>query len=85
MAIVASLGLTYVLDNRKDKQDKFLRDMLKKQVDDTLDDTKTQLRDLRISQEEIKNKLVTQEKVEEVVSAKISAYQQQQKVEEVKR
>jgi len=46
VAFVSSLGLTYLLDKYKDKQDKNLRDELKDRLNSTLSETKTKITDL---------------------------------------
>jgi len=46
VAIISSLGLTYILDQRRDRQDKYLRELLSKDVVDTINQSKEQLNSL---------------------------------------
>ena len=46
MSIISALGLTFLLDQYKDKKDKNLRDEIKDRVSSTLDDIRKKVNDL---------------------------------------
>lgn len=72
IAIISSLGLTYMLDSYKDRQDKNLRDELKDRVQSSLADTQNKLDQLLEKQREIESRMVSREHVEDIVKTRIN-------------
>lgn len=68
LAIVTSVGVTYLLDKFKDKKDESLRNELKDRLYSTLSENTSRLRQLEIKQDELEQKLVEHTEVEEVVN-----------------
>lgn len=63
VAVLSSLGITYVLDSYKNKQDKNLRDEIKDRVYQSINDQKKALTDLEMAQNQIKSELVSRSEV----------------------
>ena len=53
LAVVTSVGVTYLLDKFKDKKDDVLRNELKDRLYSSLQDNVTRLRSLEIKQDEL--------------------------------
>ena len=76
VSIVSSLGLTYLLDKYKDKQDKNLRDELKDRVNSTLDDTKSKITDLEQQQNRLGALILDKDRIEAMLDQKIRKIQE---------
>ena len=83
IAIISSLGLTYLLDSYKDRSDKNLRDELKDRVQSSLNDTSAKLDQLIDRQRDLEQKMVTREHVESIVKTRIEELQAKMELEEV--
>lgn len=57
LAIVTSVGVTYLLDKFKDKKDESLRNELKDRLYSTLSENTSRLRQLEIKQDELVSQL----------------------------
>ena len=57
LAIVTSVGVTYLLDKFKDKKDDSLRNELKDRLYSTLSENTSRLRQLEIKQDELVSQL----------------------------
>ena len=53
LAVVTSVGVTYLLDKFKDKKDEVLRNEMKDRLYTTLSENTKRLRDLEIKQDEL--------------------------------
>jgi hypothetical protein len=54
IAVLTTLGVTYVLDKIKDKSDKNLREELKDRVDSTLKESLARIRTIEQEQDQLK-------------------------------
>lgn len=83
ISIISSLGLTYLLDKYKDKQDKNLREEIKDRVSSTLDDLRKKINDLETSQNQLRAQLVTKDQIESIIDEKIKKITDKAHVNEV--
>lgn len=71
IAVLTTLGVSYVLDKIKDKQDKNLREELKDRVESNLKDSVTRIRALETEQDGLKNQMMTREQVDKLVAERL--------------
>ena len=83
VAIISALGLTYMMDGYKSRQDKNLRDELKDRVQSQLEGSTAKLDQLIQNQGRLEEKMVTRSMVEDIVSTKIAEFQAKMELEEV--
>ena len=67
LAVVTSVGVTYMLDKFKDKKDETLRQELKERLYTTLQDNNQRIRSLEMKQDTLEQRIVESEAVEEIV------------------
>ena len=84
LAVVTSVGVTYMLDKFKEKKDETLRQELKERLYTTLQDSNQRLRSLEIKQDTIEQKLVESDAVEELVQKRFEQFESGLAVNEVK-
>ena len=84
LAIVTSVGVTYLLDKFKDKKDEVLRQELKERLYSTLQDSNQRLRGLETRQDTLEQRLVESEEVETIVAKKFEQFENSQTLNDVK-
>ena len=75
ISIVTSVGVTYLLDNFKDKKDEVLRQELKERLYTTLQDSNNRLRDLEHRQDSMEHKYLETEEIETVVAKRFEQFE----------
>ena len=81
VAIIASLGLTYILDKYKDKSDKNLWEELKDRIKDQIQDSQTKLKNLESMQAQLSNQMLSSQQIDTLVNEKIRRYENNQSLE----
>ena len=71
ISIVTSVGVTYLLDNFKDKKDEVIRQEMKERLYTTLQDSNSRLRELENKQDNMEHKYLEAEEIESVVNKRI--------------
>ena len=71
ISIVTSVGVTYLLDNFKDKKDEVIRQEMKERLYTTLQDSNSRLRELENKQDNMEHKYLEVEEIESVVTKRI--------------
>ena len=71
ISIVTSVGVTYLLDNFKDKKDEVIRQEMKERLYTTLQDSNSRLRELENKQDNMEHKYLEAEEIESVVTKRI--------------
>jgi len=84
LAVVTSVGVTYLLDKFKDKKDDALRNELKDRLYSTLTENTSRLRQLEIKQDELEQKLVEHTEVESIVNKRFEQYENGLTTQDVK-
>lgn len=83
VAILSSVGITYLLDNYKDRQDKNLRDELKDRVKQSLEDQKKVIQDIERTQRQLQSQLLTREDAQQMIDSAVAKLQAQLNLDEV--
>ena len=71
ISIVTSVGVTYLLDNFKDKKDEVIRQEMKERLYTTLQDSNSRLWELENKQDNMEHKYLEAEEIESVVTKRI--------------
>ena len=84
LAVVTSVGVTYLLDKFKEKKDETLRQELKERLYSTLQDSNQRLRSLETKQDSLEQKLVESDEVESIVQKRFESFENSLAVNDVK-
>eukprot|EP00347_Sterkiella_histriomuscorum_P006130 403353953 len=71
IAVLSTLGVTYVLDKIKDRQEKNLREEMKDRMEATLKESTERIRALELQNDQLQNQLVNREQIEKLVNDKL--------------
>ena len=75
ISIVTSVGVTYLLDNFKEKKDEVIRQEMKERLYTTLQDSNSRLRELENKQDNMEHKYLEAEEIESVVTKRIEQFE----------